>query len=104
MTERKSRRDGSSLRAASLAEEGQILVTNEGEFLFRTKRNILTNWNSYEIWKKDGECIGIAALYEGETQLDNVYIQPGTTGKTTFLFGGSSYEYHFPEMGRQCQP
>ena len=81
------------------AEEGQILVTNEGEFLFRTESIILTNWNSYEIWKKDGECIGIAALYEGETQLDNVYIQPGTTGKTTFLFGGSSYEISFSGKG-----
>ena len=81
------------------AEEGQILVTNEGEFLFRTESVILTNWNSYEIWKKDGECIGIAALYEGETQLDNVYIQPGTTGKTTFLFGGSSYEISFSGNG-----
>lgn len=84
------------------AEEGQILVTNEGEFLFRTKRNILTNWNSYEIWKKDGECIGIAALYEGETQLDNVYIQPGTTGKITFLFGGSSYEISYSGNGEKA--
>lgn len=84
------------------AEDGQILVTNEGEFLFRTENSILTDWNSYRIWEKDGECIGIAALYEGETQLDNVYIQPGATGKTEFLFGGNSYELSFSGEGERA--
>ena len=78
------------------AEEGQILVTNEGEFLFRTKRNILTNWNSY------------ASELPRYTKVRHSWIMYtyslGQLERQPFCSVEVPTKYHFPEMERQCQP
>lgn len=73
------------------AEEGTILVTNQGDYTTALPQSYFSAWQGYEVYCLDGRCIGIAGVNGEELTVSNAYLTSCADGEVQFLYGGASY-------------
>ena len=74
-------------------ENGSVLITDSGDYETSLPGTYFVPWKSYEIYEKDGNCLGAAGLWEQENRLLNVYLKMGDGMHLDFLFQGAEYTY-----------
>lgn len=80
------------------AKDGTILITNEGDFFTVLPKQWFLQWQAYEIYATEGECLGIKIVSEEETEILNAYLKENTGEKLTFLYAGAVYEKEVGEI------
>ena len=83
------------------AEEGTILVTNQGDYTTALPQSYFSAWQGYEVYCLDGRCIGIAGISGEELTVSNAYLTVCAGGEVQFLYGGASYR---KQMGATQNP
>lgn len=73
------------------AEEGTILVTNQGDYTTALPQSYFSAWQGYEVYCLEGRCIGIAGVNGEELTVSNAYLTSCADGEVQFLYGGASY-------------
>lgn len=71
--------------------EQNVLITNQGDYDTRLPLTYFEVWAAYEIYEREGECLGIASVSDGEEAVANVYLKEASEDGITFLYGGASY-------------
>lgn len=83
------------------AEEGTILVTNQGDYTTALPQSYFSAWQGYEVYCLEGRCIGIAGVNGEELTVSNAYLTSCADGEVQFLYGGASYR---KQMGATQDP
>lgn len=83
------------------AEEGTILVTNQGDYTTALPQSYFSAWQGYEVYCLDGRCIGIVGVNGEELTVSNAYLTSCADGEVQFLYGGASYR---KQMGATQDP
>lgn len=83
------------------AEEGTILVTNQGDYTTALPQSYFSAWQGYEVYCLDGRCIGIAGVNGEELTVSNAYLTSCADDEVQFLYGGASYR---KQMGTTQNP
>lgn len=74
------------------AENGNILVTNQGDYTTRLPKEYFMQWQGYKIYYRAENCIGIAGISEEELVISNAYLTAHSDEKIEFLYGGATYQ------------
>lgn len=85
------------------AEEGKLLLTNEGTYTAASWAEDFLCWNGYELYVSNGRCLGAAAVSEEEFTLSNAYMTGYVNHTITFLYGGVSYEKKIGTLGAEAR-
>lgn len=81
------------------AEDGSILVTNQGDYTTRLPSSYFSQWQGYQVYCTKERCIGVLSISEDEMYLSNAYLTSYTQGQLSFLYGGASYEKEIGTLG-----
>ncbi|MGN0353176.1 MAG: SpoIID/LytB domain-containing protein [Roseburia sp.] len=73
------------------AEDGCVLITNEGEFLANFQEKYLVEWKNYTLYLEGEKCLGIAGVSEESVRLYNAFQKEVTETELVFLYHGSEY-------------
>lgn len=80
------------------AEEGCVLITNEGDFTADFQENYLEEWKNYTLYLEEGKCLGIAGISEESVRLYNTFQKELTETELVFLYHGSEYRVEVRDL------
>lgn len=86
-----------------VADEGTILVTNEGDYTTGLPLSYFFRWDAYEIYVVAERCLGVAEKYEEELSINNAYMTAYADDTASFLYGGSAYEKEIGALGADVE-
>lgn len=85
------------------AENGNILVTNQGDYTTRLPENYFIKWQGYKVYRTAERCIGIAGISNEELSINNAYLTAYTEEEIWFLYGGSAYKKEIGVLGTSVE-
>lgn len=81
------------------AEDGKILVTNQGDFTTKLPSEFFLKWQAYEVYTMSEKLIGVVSLSEEEQYICNAYMTDYKDNQISFLYGGYSYQKEIGALG-----
>lgn len=81
------------------AEDGYILITNQGDYTTRLPKEYFIQWQSYLVYCTSERCIGIAGIVEESLSLSNAYLAAYSDDEIQFLYGGAVYQKEIGTLG-----
>lgn len=74
------------------AEDGYILVTNQGDYTTRLSEDYFLQWQGYTVYCTAERCIGISGISKDELSVSNAYLTEYSDDGIQFLYGGAVYQ------------
>ncbi len=81
------------------AEDGFILVTNQGDYTTRLPEEYFLQWQGYTVYCTEERCIGISGISEEELLVRNAYLASYGEDGIHFLYGGAAYQKQVGALG-----
>lgn len=81
------------------AEDGYILVTNQGDYTTRLPEDYFLQWQGYTVYCTPERCIGVSGISEDELYLSNAYLASCSDDGIRFLYGGAVYQKEIGALG-----
>lgn len=81
------------------AENGDILVTNQGDYITHLPQNFFSRWQGYTAYCIGERCIGIYGICEEELYVQNTYLTEASEDEIRFLYGGAVYQKEIGALG-----